>query len=79
MEGMVGGVGIANFLWTGFGSIEAPIVKKAKADDDDEDDVEDEDDDDEEVWEGMSEVEDEGSSDSEGEEVAPKKKSAKRS
>lgn len=82
VEGMVGGVGIGSFVFTGFGEIAAPKPVKAKKVDDgegedgDRDEEDEESEDDEEVWEGMSEVEDDGS-DSEEEEPAPTKKSRK--
>ena len=79
VEGMVGGVGIGSFVFTGFGSVEVPKVKKAKKEGDDEEDGDEDDEelDDEEVWEGMSEVEDEGSESEEEEEPVPKKKARK--
>ena len=77
VEAMVGGVGIANPLWNGWGEIaEPPKPKKEGAEDGEEDEEDDEDEDDDEVWEGMSEVEDadDGSDSEEEEEVKPKSK-----
>jgi hypothetical protein len=80
VEGMVGGVGIGSFVFTGFGTMEVPKVKKARTGGEDGEEGEEDDDelDDEEVWEGMSEVEDEGSeTEDEEEEPVPKKKARK--
>lgn len=81
VEGMVGGVGIASFVFKGHGEIADPVKETKKrrggeVDDDEDEDEEDGDTDDEEVWEGMSEVKDEGS-ESEDEVDVPKKKSRK--
>ncbi|GFZ45689.1 hypothetical protein JCM24511_03418 [Saitozyma sp. JCM 24511] len=53
--GMVGGVGVGGFICSGWGEISEDEAGVS----DEEEDVDDEEDD-EEVWEGMSEVEDEG-------------------
>lgn len=82
VEAMVGGAGIASFIFRGHGEIADPVREKPKKkrggeeEDEDVEDDEDGDSDDEEVWDEMSEVEDEGS-ESEDEVEVPKKKSRK--
>jgi ribosome biogenesis protein NSA1 len=84
VEGMVGGVGIASFVFKGHREIADPIKEKPKkkrgGDDGDDDDEEGDegDSDDEEVWDEMSEVEDEGSDESEDEVEVPKKKKSRK-
>lgn len=73
VEAMVGGVGIGSFVWKGYGSIEGKVLKEVKEGEQGDDDSEM---DDEEVWEEMSEVEDEGAS-SDEEELATTKKAKK--
>jgi ribosome biogenesis protein NSA1 len=63
--GMVGGVGVGGFAYRGIGQIEAPAGAGGKVVGDDEGEAE--------VWEGMSEVDDEGSDLESDEEVAVKK------
>jgi hypothetical protein len=79
--GAVGGVGVANAVFRGFGShTEAAPPKEKKEGGEDEDDVEGSDvdeDEEEEMWEGMDEAEersDEDESEDESEEEAPKKR-----
>lgn len=78
---MVGGVGIASFLFKGYGEIAEPVREKKKKRQDDEEDDEDSEEgetDDEEVWDEMSEVEDEGSDDEEDEEEVPAPKKSRK-
>ncbi|WWD16047.1 hypothetical protein CI109_100472 [Kwoniella shandongensis] len=68
--GMVGGVGVGEVLWRGWGEREVIVEKKEKkprAKGEEGDDEEDSDEDEEEVWEGMEEFEDKGEEESDEE------------
>ncbi|KAK4686361.1 ribosome biogenesis protein NSA1, partial [Tremellales sp. Uapishka_1] len=74
VKSMVGGVGVGDFLWRGWGEREVVVEKKERREkgEGEETDSEDED---EEIWEGMSEAaEDEDEDESEEEQPVPVKK-----